>query len=147
MGSTRVLGWNRARLLVPALLMAVAGMWMAALAGAEDQPTVRQAAYTDTCDSPSQAEDTMITSAPKKTTRKTKAKFESVGFYCRTGQVDDQSNYEFECKLDKRSYKPCKSPKSYTGLKRGRHTFSVFAHYMNSDGDPTPATHKWKIVD
>ena len=141
------IGWNRALLLIPAVLIAVAGLWIAALAGAEDQPTVRQAGYTDTCDSASQSEDTKITSGPKNKTTKTKAKFEFVGFYCRTGQVDDQDNYEFECKLDKGSFKTCKSPQSYKGLKTGKHEFSVFAHFANSDGDPTPATDKWKIVD
>ena len=132
--------------LVPAVLIAAGGLSLAALAGAEDQPTVRQAGYTNTCDEPGQSEDTRITDAPKKKTRKSKAKFEFVGFYCPTGQVDDQSNYQFECKLDKGPFKSCTSPRKYGGLKEGKHKFRVFAHFQNSDGDPTPDTHSWKIV-
>ena len=85
--------------------------------------------------------------APKKETEKTKAKFEFVGFYCVTGQVDDQDNYEFEWKLDHRGDSRAASHRSkYGGLDKGKHKFKVFAHFQNSDGDPTPAN-KWKIVD
>jgi hypothetical protein len=138
---------RRKLVLVPALALALVGLWLAALAGAENQPTVRQGAYNNTCDSPTQSEDTKITDAPKKKTKKSKAKFEFVGFYCGTGDVDDQDNYEFECKLDSKPYKGCSSPETYRGLKKGKHKFRVYAHFPNSDGDPTPAKHGWKIVD
>lgn len=52
---------------------------------------------------------------------------------------------KFTCKLDRRPKKTCRSPKTYKGLKPGKHTFRVRA----SSGlltDPTPARFSWKIL-
>jgi hypothetical protein len=58
-------------LMALALVVAGVGLWLSALAGAEDQPTVRQGGYGDaTCDAQTQAIDTEITKAPKKHTAK-----------------------------------------------------------------------------
>jgi CSLREA domain-containing protein len=52
---------------------------------------------------------------------------------------------KFECKLDKKKFKPCKSPKTYKGLKPGKHVFKVRA-VKGKKVDPTPAKRKFKIL-
>jgi myo-inositol-hexaphosphate 3-phosphohydrolase len=51
----------------------------------------------------------------------------------------------FQCKLDDASYASCTSPKSYTGLATGQHTFSVKAKDPAGNTDPTPDTQSWTI--
>ncbi len=51
----------------------------------------------------------------------------------------------FECKLDAGSFASCTSPKSYTGLSAGSHTFEVRAIDPESNVDPTPAAFTWTI--
>ena len=51
----------------------------------------------------------------------------------------------FECKLDAGSYASCTSPKAYSGLAAGTHTFSVRATDMGQNVDASPATHSWTI--
>ncbi len=53
---------------------------------------------------------------------------------------------KFECKLDRRKFKPCKSPKKYKGLKPGKHVFKVRA-LKGKSVDPTPAKRKFKILE
>jgi hypothetical protein len=49
----------------------------------------------------------------------------------------------FKCKLDKASFKPCTSPKTYK-VKPGKHLFEVEA--VNTSGaDPTPASFRFKV--
>lgn len=52
---------------------------------------------------------------------------------------------KFECKLDKGKFKSCKSPKTYEGLKPGKHVFKVRA-VRDGLADPTPATRKFRIL-
>jgi hypothetical protein len=49
----------------------------------------------------------------------------------------------FECKLDKARWTPCRSPKTYSTLKRGRHTFGVRAIDRAGNIDLSPATRTW----
>ena len=145
------LSLRRALLLLAAGALCAAGLWLAALAGAEGGETVRKGVYgPDTCDSPSQSVDTKIKSGPKKSTSKAKATFKFEGFFCSNpdGEVE-QSTFAFECKLDKEKAKGCDSPQRYNGLKEGKHTFSLDAGFPNSPsgGDPTPDKYKWKIED
>jgi glucose/arabinose dehydrogenase len=51
----------------------------------------------------------------------------------------------FRCKLDRRKAASCRSPKTYKGLKPGRHTFKVWAT-VGLLTDPTPAKFSWKIL-
>jgi hypothetical protein len=51
----------------------------------------------------------------------------------------------FECRLDSGSFAPCASPKSYSGLIDGSHTFSVRAIDPGASVDPTPASYGWTI--
>lgn len=51
---------------------------------------------------------------------------------------------KFECKLDGKKFKPCKSPKTYKGLKPGKHVFKVRA-VKGKSVDPTPAKRKFRV--
>ena len=52
----------------------------------------------------------------------------------------------FECKLDASSFATCTSPKEYSGLTTGAHTFSVRASDAAGNADATPATQTWTIA-
>src|SRR3954468_1705120 len=134
---------QRLLLIAVAAALSCTGLVLAALAGADQQRTVRQGVYgPDTCDDQGQVVDTKITKGPKKQTSKASAKFEFKAFYCSSPDDDvDQSAFAFECKLDKEKTKDCKSPEKYGGLKKGKHIFSVAGDYSTgggSTGDPTP---------
>jgi hypothetical protein len=51
----------------------------------------------------------------------------------------------FQCKLDSGDWTVCTSPKSYTGLSRGSHTFTVRALDARHKPDPSPAKHGFTI--
>jgi hypothetical protein len=50
----------------------------------------------------------------------------------------------FRCKLDKRRWRKCASPKVYKRLKAGRHTIKVRA-FSPTASDQTPAKRKFRI--
>ena len=52
----------------------------------------------------------------------------------------------FQCRLDAALFTVCSSPKSYTGLLDGSHSFQVRATDPAGNADPTPASFSW-IVD
>lgn len=52
----------------------------------------------------------------------------------------------FRCKLDRKPFRKCRSPKTYRGLKPGKHRFQVVAVAPNGQIDATPATRKFKIA-
>jgi hypothetical protein len=51
------------------------------------------------------------------------------------------------CKLDRRPFRRCSSPKTYRGLAAGRHRFAVVAIALDEFGqrDPTPAVRHFRI--
>jgi hypothetical protein len=51
----------------------------------------------------------------------------------------------FECRLNAGTWEACASPKDYTGLADGSHTFDVRATNTKGNTDPTPATYTWLI--
>ncbi|MGC1166626.1 MAG: calcium-binding protein [Solirubrobacterales bacterium] len=51
----------------------------------------------------------------------------------------------FECKLDRKKFKPCSSPAKAKRLKPGRHTFRVRA-IAEGLADPTPAAWQFKVI-
>ena len=51
----------------------------------------------------------------------------------------------FACQLDGGGFSACTSPKSYSGLTDGSHTFRVRATSSGGSTDPTPATFTWTI--
>jgi hypothetical protein len=80
--------------------------------------------------------NTSIDSGPSGATASTKASF---------GFSATESNSTFECKLDSGSWSSCTSPKSYSGLAAGSHTFSVKATDAAGNTDTTPATRSWSV--
>lgn len=51
----------------------------------------------------------------------------------------------FECQLDSGNYASCTSPKDYTGLSDGLHTFSVRATDPAGNTDLSPASYAWTV--
>jgi hypothetical protein len=51
----------------------------------------------------------------------------------------------FECRLDAESFLPCSSPKAYTGLADGSHTFQVRATDTAGNADQTPASRAFTV--
>jgi hypothetical protein len=82
------------------------------------------------------APETTITKKPKKksTKRKAKFKFES-----------SEDGSTFECKLDKKPFKPCASPFKKK-VKPKKHKFKVRAIDAAGNVDPTPAKAKFKVL-
>jgi glucose/arabinose dehydrogenase len=56
----------------------------------------------------------------------------------------NQKGASFKCKLDKGSYKACRSPKTYKKLKPGSHSFAVVAIAGGEQGKP--AKFSWKVL-
>ncbi|MEA2132258.1 MAG: hypothetical protein QOC68_167 [Solirubrobacteraceae bacterium] len=56
-----------------------------------------------------------------------------------------EAGSRFVCKLDKKPYKPCTSPKTYKKLKRGKHVFRVKARDRTGNVDRTPVVKRFKI--
>jgi hypothetical protein len=82
--------------------------------------------------------ETTITGKPKKTVKTSKKKAK-----VKFSFSSDLAGATFECKLDKGSFAPCTSPKTYK-VKKGKHTFSVEA-VGPAGTDPTPATFSFKV--
>ena len=51
----------------------------------------------------------------------------------------------FDCKLDAGAWAPCVSPKVYTALSEGAHTFDARATDQARNTDTTVATHTWSV--
>ena len=81
------------------------------------------------------APNTILRKKPRKKTAKRKAMFKFVA---------DQPGSSYQCKLDKKPFKPCRSPWKKK-VKPGRHTFQVRAINPQGMVDPTPAIFKWKV--
>ena len=56
--------------------------------------------------------------------------------------TSDTTNATFECQLDAAAFATCTTPKAYTGLKAGNHTFKVRAK-TSAGVDATPASYSW----
>ena len=84
------------------------------------------------------APDTSISSGPTGSTTATSASFSF---------ASTESGSSFECKLDSASFGACTSPKSYSSLATGGHTFSVRATDAAGNVDSTPATRSWTVSE
>ena len=78
--------------------------------------------------------DTSITSGPTGPTQSADASFEF---------TSDETGSTFECRLDGGAWSTCSSPKTYSGLASGSHTFEVRATDTAFNVDPTPASRSW----
>jgi hypothetical protein len=56
-----------------------------------------------------------------------------------------EAGSSFECNLDGGGFAACPSPKSYSGVPDGPHTFQVRAVDAAGNADPTPASYAWTI--
>jgi hypothetical protein len=79
---------------------------------------------------------TNIVKGPGKKLAKGKAKF---------AFSSSEAGSTFTCRLDSRKPAACRSPKSYSGLKPGRHTFKVWAADAARNKDPTPAKRTFRV--
>jgi hypothetical protein len=59
--------------------------------------------------------------------------------------TSNESGSTFQCRLDYSAYAACTSPKSYSGLSTGSHTFIVLATDAAGNADASPATQTWTI--
>lgn len=82
------------------------------------------------------APDTFIDSGPSGSTTSTSASFAFHG----------SRAVGFQCALDSVSYSACSSPKAYSGLAVGSHTFNVRAVNKQGAVDPTPASRSWSVT-
>jgi large repetitive protein len=81
--------------------------------------------------------DTTISTKPAAAVNSSSATF---------GFDSSDSGVTFECSLDSSPFSACTSPKIYSGLQDGSHTFEVRARDKSGNADLTPASHTW-IVD
>ena len=92
--------------------------------------------YSDTIVLATIAPDTTITSSPANPSNSASATFTF------TSTI---ANSTFACNLDGAGYTACTSPKDYSGLSEGAHTFSVKAADQTGNSDLTPANFSWSI--
>jgi parallel beta-helix repeat protein len=52
----------------------------------------------------------------------------------------------FQCSLDRKSFRPCRSPKTYKRLRPGKHLFRVRAVDAAGNRDPTPARLRFRVL-
>ena len=84
----------------------------------------------------SAAPETTIDSAPSEVFSNASASFTF---------SSSEVNSTFECLLDGVAFSSCTSPKSYTNLAEGSHTFEVRATDAAGNTDPTPASRTWTV--
>jgi hypothetical protein len=82
------------------------------------------------------APETTIDSKPPARTNSTSATF---------AFSSDEAGATFECRLDGAAFSPCASPKAYSGLSEGSHTFFVSATDALGNADATPASDTWTV--
>src|SRR5829696_6306680 len=109
--------------------------------GAENPPNSTNPAGTEACHgAPGSADttppDTVINSGPSGTIKTTDTRFTF---------SSTEANSKFECSLDGADFSACSSPKQYTGLANGSHTFKVRATDAAGNTDQTPASRTWKV--
>jgi M6 family metalloprotease-like protein len=80
--------------------------------------------------------DTIISGGPLVLTNLTSAAFTF---------SSTEAGSTFACKLDGAAFTACASPRTYTGLAAGSHTFQVQATDASGNTDPTPASYNWTI--
>ena len=85
--------------------------------------------------------ETTITGGPVGTVSGATAIFTFTG----SDNLTPPAGLTFEASLDGAAFTPVVSPKSYTGLLAGAHTFAIRAIDAAGNPDPTPATRNWTV--
>jgi hypothetical protein len=80
--------------------------------------------------------ETVISSGPQSSTTSTSASFQF---------LSPETGSTFACSLDSAPFTACTSPKDYTNLTVGQHTFQVRATDAAGNVDQTPASQQWTI--
>jgi hypothetical protein len=83
------------------------------------------------------APDTTISSGPSGTSTSSSASF---------GFTSSETGSTFECRMDAGAWGSCSSPKAYSNLANGSHTFDVRATDAAGNVDLTPATRTWTVA-
>jgi subtilisin-like proprotein convertase family protein len=83
------------------------------------------------------APETTIDKGPNRKTERRTARFRF---------SSSEPGSTFECKLDRRKFKPCSSARRLKRLRPGRHRFAVRAIDAAGNVDPTPAKHRWRVL-
>ncbi len=86
--------------------------------------------------------ETILTSHPTNPSGNPTASFSFSG----TDNITPAASLAFECRLDGGGFSSCASPKSYSGLSLGSHTFAVRAVDGEGNVDASPASFTWQIV-
>ncbi len=86
------------------------------------------------------APNTSINSNPTNPTNSASASFSFTG-----SDSGGSGVAGFECQLDGAGFSACTSPKSYSNLSAGSHTFDVRAVDMAGNRDATPASYTWAV--
>jgi hypothetical protein len=81
--------------------------------------------------------NTKITGGPKARTTSRTARFRF---------KSTEAGSTFKCKLDKKKFKACHSPKTFKHLRLGKHRFKVEAIDAAGNVDSSPATRSWKVI-
>ena len=124
-------GWVR-----PSTLSALLD-WLAARSANGTSVKTMRAAFTGKDHVPPTVPlDTSITGGPTGTVASRNASF---------GFTSTVSGSTFQCKLDAGTWGACASPKAYSALANGSHTFSVRAKDASGKVDATPATRTWRV--
>jgi len=89
-----------------------------------------------------QAPQTIILTHPNALSSSNSATFTFSG----TDNESSSADLTFECSLDGGPVEDCASPKTYTNLVIGEHTFSVWAKDELGHVDATPATFTWMVA-
>ncbi|MCQ6270216.1 DNRLRE domain-containing protein [Pseudarthrobacter sp. R1] len=113
-------------------------VWATDAAGNADGTAARHAWSVSSGGGDTTAPETTITSGPAEasTSTSTSATFEF---------TSTEAGSTFQCSLDSAAYVACTSPRTYTGLSVGSHTFNVRAIDAAGNTDATPATRTWSV--
>jgi hypothetical protein len=80
--------------------------------------------------------NTRLTASPSRKTSAHRARFRF---------ASTEAGSSFQCKLDRRRWTACRSPRAYVRLRRGVHVFRVRARDAAGNTDPSPAVRSWRI--